>query len=164
VASLESRRAFRRSLVNLMSLRHGGRRRGSSNESSVQSEPDNGLLAQSGADRPEAGAVTGNMWHAPFIAPSMSDYDITYTSRRAAPSIGGPGDFFFLGLGTTLFGTSDRVHSPSAGWIGWHHHPPGFREVRWHPDWVRFGYFSNHTSSSAVRFVQHALAPLCSTT
>jgi hypothetical protein len=91
------------------------------------------------------------------------DYDTSLATSRCSAglvSIGGPGDFFFLGLGTTIFGTSDRVHTPSAGWIGWHHHPPGFRDVRWHPSWVRYGYFSNHTSSTSRHFIERIVAPL----
>lgn len=99
-----------------------------------------------------------------LLAPSISPgYDIAVASSRCAGglvSIGGPGDFFFLGLGTMVFGTSDRVHTPSAGLVGWHHHPPGFVEARWHPDWVRFGYIGNHTTTSANRFVRFVVVPM----
>jgi hypothetical protein len=169
---------FLRSLVNLMSRRHHARQTARLVERIVAYKFQNpdapiSLLAQSGGcwivlKALEQLPADLRVHSAVLIAPSMSPgYDISLAASKCAAgltSIGGPGDFFFLGLGTTLFGTSDRVHTPSAGWIGWHHHPPGFREVRWHPNWVRHGYFSNHTSSSAVRFVQHALAPLYSFT
>lgn len=98
-----------------------------------------------------------------LIAPSISPgYDISRAAARCAGgmvSVGGPGDYIFLGLGTLLFGTSDRVFSPSAGWIGWHHRPPGFVEQRWHPAWLKYGYLGNHTSSSARHFVAGVVGP-----
>jgi hypothetical protein len=127
------------------------------------------ILAQSGGcwitvralERLPAGV---RVWAAVLLAPSISPaYDITTASAKCENglvSIGGPGDLFFLALATTILGTSDRVHTPAAGWIGWHHyHVPGFTEVRWHPSWLRYGYLGNHTTISAVRFIQHVVAP-----
>jgi len=162
---------FLRSLVNLMSRRHHARQTARLVERIVwfktrYPEAPVSLLAQSGGcwiviKALELLPADMGVHSAVLIAPSMSPaYNISLAASKCAAgltSIGGPGDYFFLGLGTTLFGTSDRVHTPSAGWIGWHHHPTGFREVRWHPSWVRYGYFSNHTSSSAVRFIQCVL-------
>ncbi|HKQ47884.1 MAG TPA: hypothetical protein VJZ71_07445 [Phycisphaerae bacterium] len=165
---------FLRSLVNLMSRCHHARQTARLVERIVSYKcryPDApvNLLAQSGGcwivlKALEQLPVDIRVDSAVLIAPSISpDYDITCATSRCASglvSIGGPGDFFFLGVGTTLFGTSNRVHSPSAGWIGWHHHPAGFREVRWHPRWLRYGYFSNHTSSSSQALIQYVVAPL----
>lgn len=165
---------FVRSLVNLMSRRHHTRQTARLVERIVwyksrYPEAPVSLLAQSGGcwivlKALEQLPADMRVHSAVLIAPSTSpDYDISLATSKCAAgmtSIGGPGDFFFLGLGTTLFGTSNRVHSPSAGWIGWHHHPPGFREVRWHPDWVRYGYFSNHTSSSSRNFVERLIVPM----
>lgn len=165
---------FLRSLVNLMSRRHHQRQASRLAERIISYKCQYpaapvSLLAQSGGCWIVLKALEQlppdvKVRIAVLIAPSMSpDYDTQLAASKCANgmiSIGGPGDFFFLGLGTTLFGTSDRVRTPSAGWIGWHHHPPGFREVRWHPDWVRYGYFSNHTSSSSRNFVERLIAPL----
>jgi len=96
-----------------------------------------------------------------LLAPSISpDYDLRPAAERcerAIVSVGGPGDYFFLGLGTTVFGTSDRRHTPSAGWIGWHARHPRFVEMRWHPDWLRYGYLGNHTTTSSSAFVRSVL-------
>ena len=97
-----------------------------------------------------------------LLAPSMSPgYDIRPAAarcRRGLHSLGGPGDFFFLGFGTLLFGTSDRLHSPSAGLVGWHHKSPNFYELRWHPDWLRFGYLGNHLTTANFKFLRDVVA------
>ncbi len=163
---------FLRSLVNLISRRHKQRQSVNLARLIVEHQrayPDSpvGLIAQSGGcyivvraleQLPDAVQVQTAILLAPSISPG---YDITVAADRCKDgliSVGGPGDFFFLGLGTLLFGTSDRVFSPSAGWVGWHHRPPGFVEARWHPSWVRFGYYGNHTSSSSPRFIANVLA------
>lgn len=165
---------FLRSLVNLMSRRHHQQQterlvtRIVSYKFQYPNAPVN-LIAQSGGCWIVLKALERlppdvRVHSAILIAPSMSpEYDTALAASKCAHglvSIGGPGDFFFLGLGTTLFGTSDRVHTPSAGWVGWHHHPLGFSEVRWHPSWVRHGYFGNHTSSSARAYIERVVAPL----
>ena len=126
------------------------------------------LLAQSGGcwivvraleKLPAASRVQSAVLLAPSISPA---HDITTAAARCDDgllSLGGPGDYFFLGLGTLVFGTSDRVHSPSAGLVGWHHHRDDFVEARWHPTWLRHGYLGNHTTTAAERFIRHVIAP-----
>jgi hypothetical protein len=127
------------------------------------------LLAQSGGcwvvvralEKLPAGACVRT---AVLLAPSISPaYDISAAAAKCEAglvSVGGPGDFFFLALGTTLLGTSDRLHTPSAGWIGWHHYyVDGFTEIRWHPSWLKLGYLGNHTTISSIRFIQRVIAP-----
>ena len=98
-----------------------------------------------------------------LLAPAISlGYDIRPAAARcrsALISVGAAGDFVFLGLGTMLFGTSDRAFAPSAGFIGWHFQPEGFIETRWHPDWIKLGYFGNHTSTTAVPFIATIIGP-----
>ena len=158
---------FWRSLVNLMSRRHHERQAGRLAEDICryhQEYPGRPLclVAQSGGcwivaralqRLPQGVKVAAAVLLAPSISPA---YDIRKAAARCQSglfSIGAPGDFFFLGLGTTLLGTSDRVFTPSAGWIGWHHQPEGFVEMRWHPAWCGAGYFGNHTSSSSPAFI-----------
>lgn len=96
----------------------------------------------------------------PSISPGCDTNAAAAQCTNRLISVGSPGDFFFLGLGTTIFGTSDRVHTPAAGFVGWHHHPPGFVEARWHPDFLRTGYVGSHVSTSQVCFVRDVIAPL----
>jgi hypothetical protein len=126
------------------------------------------LMAQSGGcwitlralEKLPAGCdVQTVVWLAPSISPGRDVSAAATKCRGGLISIGGPGDFFFLGFGTCLLGASDRVRTPSAGWAGWRHHPPGFVELRWRREWVKFGYLGNHVTTSAVRFVQHVVAP-----
>ncbi|MBK8268886.1 MAG: hypothetical protein IPK83_11515 [Planctomycetes bacterium] len=98
-----------------------------------------------------------------MIAPSVSPgYDISRAAEQcddAMVSFGSAGDYFFLGLGTLLFGTSDRVFSPSSGLLGWHHQHPRFVDARWHPAWLRLGNLGNHTTSAATQFMQYVVGP-----
>ncbi|QDV92177.1 hypothetical protein RAS2_32910 [Phycisphaerae bacterium RAS2] len=106
--------------------------------------------------------------YAILLAPSISPgFDIRPAANRCSGglySLGGRGDYFFLGLGTMLFGTSDRVRTPSAGLVGWHHRHEKFHEVRWHPSWTRLGYLGNHITTSCQRFIAEIIAPLLRST
>ncbi len=164
---------FVRSLVNLIHTGH--KERQADNLAAMILEHQRqypgapvSILAQSGGSwvtlralekLPDAAIVHTAVLLAPSVSPG---YDISRAASRCAMglvSVGGPADYIFLGMGTLLFGTSDRVFSPSAGWIGWHYHPPRFVELRWHAAWVRYGYLGNHTSSSARAFISPVIAP-----
>lgn len=80
--------------------------------------------------------------------------------REGIVSIGGGGDFFFLGFGTMCFGTADRVFGRSAGLIGWQNGPANLTQLRWRPEWVRHGFLGNHTSSGAFRFITYVVGPM----
>jgi len=162
-----------RSVVNLMSRVHQERQSALLAEAIVSHAkhyPQSPicLLAQSGGcwiviraleKLPQDTSIASAVLLAPSVAPG---YDITRAAskcRDGLMSIGGIGDFVFLGAGTILLGTSDRVFTPAAGLVGWHHHPPSFVEARWHPSWTRFGYFGNHISTSSVPFIRNVIAP-----
>lgn len=165
---------FWRSLVNLMSLKHHHRqtrlildyiRR------YKQKHPETpvSIVAQSGGCWITVRILEElppklNIETAVLLAPAISpDYDIRNAASRCSSSlisVGSAGDFIFLGLGTLLLGTSDRVFTPSAGLVGWHHRADNFIESRWHPDWIKYGYFGNHTTSSAAGFMASVIGPL----
>ena len=164
---------FWRSLVNLMSRRHHEQQSAAVAEvirDYKREHPDAPvcMVAQSGGcwivvrvlERlPKGIRVATAVLLAPAISPG---YDIQAAAARCdceLISIGSLGDFFFLGLGTMLLGTSDRVFTPSAGLVGWHHRPTGFVELRWHPSWCRVGYFGNHTTTSSPTFVAAVVGP-----
>jgi len=92
-----------------------------------------------------------------LLAPSISPQrDLSLAAarcRRGLATIRAPGDFFFLGLGTSLLGTSDRVHGPAAGLVGWQRPARGVIDLCWRPEWIRHGYLGNHTTSCAASFV-----------
>lgn len=98
-----------------------------------------------------------------LIAPAISrgaDFSRAMTRCERMHAIRGPGDAFYLGLGTTLLGSSDRRHGPCGGWLGWRRTPAGFNDVSWRPEWRKLGYLGNHTSSAAVHFITAVVAPL----
>ena len=161
-----------RSIRNLMSRRHHERQSDQLAAAIVEQkrahpEAPVHLLAQSGGcwivlraleKLPETARVGTAVLLCPSISPGRDPTAAASKCDGRLISVGGPGDFFFLGLGTTIFGTSDRVHTPAAGWVGWHHKPPRFIEARWHPDWARLGYWGNHISTSRVAFVREVVA------
>ncbi len=162
-----------RSLINLMSPRHQERqsdRLAEAIRDYRSSHPDSPvcLLAQSGGCWIVVRALEKlpaevRVRCAVLLAPSISrGYDLTMAAAKCSDglfSVGGPADCFFLGLGTLVLGTSDRVFAPAAGWLGWRKHPTGFSDVHWHPSWIWHSYIGNHTSSSARRFIRRAVTP-----
>lgn len=164
---------FIRSLVNLMHHKHKERQAGEVARIIIDYKREHPgapvcMIAQSGGCYITLRALEllppdVRVHTAVLLAPSLSPgYDTSDAAARCDAnliSVGGPGDFCFLGIGTLLAGTSDRVFSPSAGWIGWKHHPANFIEARWRPEWLRFGYLGNHTTSSSRRFISSMLAP-----
>lgn len=163
-----------RSLINLMSRRHQMRfaKEVARQITEHQREHPHApvcLMAQSGGSLIVVRALEllppeSRVHTAVLLAPSISPaYDISVAASKCTHglvSVGGPGDYMFLGAGTTFFGTSDRVFGPSAGWVGWHHHGrPDFIELRWHPTWLRYGYLGNHTTTSSRAFLTNVIAP-----
>ncbi len=126
------------------------------------------ILAQSGGcwiavrtleELEGADAINRAVLLGPSIWPGYDPARAARGCRGGMVSIGGPGDFFFLGLGTTTFGTSDRHFGPSAGLLGWRREAEGFADVRWRPDWLRFGYVGNHITAVSPAFIRHVVAP-----
>ena len=80
------------------------------------------------------------------------------------------GDFALMGLGTMLFGTIDRRHTPSAGWVGLRL-PRALspddrqaygkvRRIRWHPRMIADGHIGDHVGWTVPRFARRFLAPI----
>jgi hypothetical protein len=81
---------------------------------------------------------------------------IALTSRR---------DLALLWLGTTVFGTIDRRHRPSAGLRGFHN--PGasdaasdrFVEIPWTREDCALGHAGHHTGTASVAFIRERIVP-----
>ncbi len=75
-------------------------------------------------------------------------------------------DVFILGAGTWLFGTIDRVHTKSAGLVGFRDasdqliEHDDIRQIGWRRDWQDYGHYGGHTSWLSGRWSQQVLAPL----
>jgi len=79
-------------------------------------------------------------------------------------------DVGLMALGTTVFGTMDGRHTPSAGLVGFRR-PPDLspadqeayekvRQIGWHPRMIRDGHFGDHTGCTNTRFSRRVLAPI----
>lgn len=74
-------------------------------------------------------------------------------------------DCIVLGLGTTLFGTGERRHTPSAGMIGLLHRTardPKIVQLRWRPSMIATLNFGGHFTGAATHYVTQHIAPLMS--
>lgn len=114
-----------------------------------------------------AGAVEGVALLASALSPG---YDLS-TALRAVKgemvAYWSPLDVFVLGVGTTLFGTVDRVHTAAAGLVGFRV-PAGadldryakFRQVRWDLSMVSTGYLGGHIGPDCPAFLRKYVLPL----
>jgi len=78
------------------------------------------------------------------------------TSRR---------DVALLGVGTTIFGTIDRKHGPSAGLGGFRNaHAPAdagrFVTIPWERDMCALDHTGHHTGAASVPFIRERIIPL----
>jgi len=63
-------------------------------------------------------------------------------------------------LGTLLFGTCDRVFSPSVGAVGYRGPDlPGLMQIRWRPSRMRLGWFGDHFTVSYPSLIAKLVAP-----
>lgn len=99
-----------------------------------------------------------------LLAPAVSaDVDLTAAAgrcRRGVCVVRSPLDFVMLGLGTLLFGTSDRRHAPAAGLRGFRRRPAGVTELSWRPEWMRLGHFGGHCTAVSSAFIAARITPL----
>ncbi len=164
---------FWRSLVNLVSRRHHARQSRRLVEDICRYQRQHprapvNLVSQSGGCWIVLGGLESlpreaSVHTAVLLAPAVSrGHDVRPAAARctcALISIRSLGDFFFLGLGTLLLGTSDRVFAPAAGLVGWRDSAANFCDWRWRPGWIQHGYTGNHTTSGAPRFLAEVIAP-----
>ena len=110
-----------------------------------------------------------------LLASALSPrYDLTPALRNVAHQIVSfysPIDFILLGIGTTLFGSIDRRHTPSAGLIGFT--PPDtadpaaysrLRQIPWSLAMARTGHLGGHVGPDTPWFLRTHVVPLLSVT
>lgn len=93
-------------------------------------------------------------------------YDLSRAIRRCefgVLSVESWLDNFFLGVGTAVLGTADRVWSPAAGMVGFRFpvEPPmsgKFHRLRWNPRHSLEGWLGGHLSVASPRFAARTLA------
>ncbi|HSU69275.1 MAG TPA: hypothetical protein VLJ39_20485 [Tepidisphaeraceae bacterium] len=106
-----------------------------------------------------------------LVAPAISpDYDLTAALRHVRGRMvytSSGGDWFVLGVGTTVFGTMDGKNTDAAGFVGFY--PPKIAdpdqyakliELKYDSDWIKWGDFGTHTGGMSPEFARHVLAPM----
>jgi hypothetical protein len=79
-------------------------------------------------------------------------------------------DSYVLGLGTRIFGTTDRRFSPAAGLVGFHVPPDAsdddrgayqrLFEIQWSPSLRRYGHHGGHVGWGSVPLLRDHLPPI----
>jgi hypothetical protein len=111
-----------------------------------------------------------------LLAPALSPgYDLARALggvRRDVVVFWSPLDVIFLGAGTRIFGTSDRVWCSGAGRVGFSRPKAGtddlervsaykkLRQVRWSPRMSSTGYLGGHLGPDSPRFLKKYVVPL----
>ncbi len=113
-----------------------------------------------------------------LLAPALSpQYDLSKalsTIRNDLVVYYSTLDWMILGVGTSLFGTIDRVHGPGAGLVGFQsptiqkserdrvstESSGQIRAIRWHPGMVRAGYLGGHFTIDWPPFLSRYVVPL----
>lgn len=106
-----------------------------------------------------------------LIAPAVSPaYDLSAALRHVRGKMyyfSSTGDWFVLGVGTSMFGTMDGRRSNAAGFVGFSRPESAdagqyakLVEMRYDSVWMQWGDFGNHTGGMSPSFARHFLAPL----
>jgi hypothetical protein len=117
-------------------------------------------------DLPPPAKVQSVVMIAPSITPS---YDLSRALSHVRGSLfacTSPGDWFVLGWGTSVFGTSDGARTNAAGMVGFAI-PDGadmtqYRklvQLRYAAVWVKYGNFGGHNGGISANFARYILAP-----
>lgn len=110
-----------------------------------------------------AESITG----AAFVGSGLSPgYDLSpalHRTRAGILSVESRLDVFFLGAGTSIFGSADRQWGPAAGMVGFRPPPDPvaakkLHRLRWSPRHVRQGWLGGHLSIASPGFVRGTLA------
>jgi pimeloyl-ACP methyl ester carboxylesterase len=105
---------------------------------------------------------------APAVSPGFPLEGSLKAARRDVYSFWSPRDLFFLGLGTSLFGTADGVKGKSAGLVGFEprkEHQSGgggakMVEIEWEPRMLSCWHVGDHAGTSMPRFIKRYVMPL----
>jgi hypothetical protein len=111
---------------------------------------------------PEGAAVESVGLLAAAVSPQRDLGPALSHIRGRLVSAWSPLDFLILGAGTTLFGTGDRRHTPSAGMIGLRHpsaKDPRVIQIRWRPSMIAHGWLGDHFTAGASGLVANYVAP-----
>ncbi len=104
-----------------------------------------------------------------LIAAALApEYDLSRALPRChfgLVSFYSPRDRFFLGIGTSLFGTIDRKNTDSAGRVGFLdadgqlQTSPKIEQIEWTSEWLKLGHWGGHLGWLARDWARDILAP-----
>jgi pimeloyl-ACP methyl ester carboxylesterase len=104
----------------------------------------------------------------PAVSPGFPLSDSLRAVKRDLVSFWSPNDLFWLGLGTSLFGTADGVPCRAAGLVGFRvpdeqelpREYVKLRQIRWEPSMVRLLHLGGHAGNSMPPFLRKHVVPL----
>jgi hypothetical protein len=112
----------------------------------------------------------------PAVSPTFPLVDALRAVRGDLINFWSPNDLFFLGLGTSLFGTADGVFGKSAGLTGFAYKNDvdvdgvigddvaaeyaKLRQIKWNPSMIKFLHLGTHSGNSMPPFVNKYIVPL----
>lgn len=97
-----------------------------------------------------------------ILAPALSpEYDFGPTLDRVPRLVAltSPHDRLILGMGTTLFGTSDRHFGDAGGRVGFTFNHPRFEQWGYDPAWLEHRNSGDHLDLLNQRFAIRVIAP-----
>ena len=96
------------------------------------------------------------------VSPVFPLHEALPAARQDVYSFWSPNDLFWLGLGTSMFGTADGVRGNSAGLVGFSTKQPTakLREVKWDRSMISSFHVGTHSGTSMPRFIRRYVMPL----
>jgi len=116
----------------------------------------------------DAGCVESGILLSPAVSPQFPLAGALRAIRGELVSFWSPIDLFWLGLGTSIFGTADGVPCKAAGLVGFKipseqelsEEYSKLRQVRWEPSMARLLHLGGHSGNSMPPFVRKHVIPL----
>ncbi|MBC7999081.1 MAG: alpha/beta hydrolase [Leptolyngbya sp.] len=116
----------------------------------------------------EAHAVERVVLMSPAVSKDFVLVDALKAVKNEMVSFWSPIDLFFLGLGTSVFGTADGIRGKGAGVCGFQlpadlsasEDYSKLRQIKWTPSMARCGHFGDHWGNSMPPFVDRYIVPL----
>jgi pimeloyl-ACP methyl ester carboxylesterase len=100
----------------------------------------------------------------PAVSPHYPLERVLRAVKQDVVSFWSPIDLFWLGLGTSLFGTADGVPCRAAGLVGFKMHAEHdyskLRQVKWEPSMIRLFHLGGHPGNSMPPFLRKHIVPL----
>jgi len=118
---------------------------------------------------PQGVRATGGIMLVSALSPWFRLHSALQHTERGLWNYSAHGDLFFVGIGTTVFGTCDGRHSPAAGLVGFHPSAledcdpadsPPLRQMWFHWRMLRDFNLAGHLSCVNPRFVSNWIAPI----